>query len=123
VYQDFNQELAMGIGGERVWDAVTKEHWLNLARQASLADRRRMTKSALAQTEKRALEALKDYAGRIQQIIRDVAQGGIVTWQQVKGIHDVVGDRIRHLNDTMDWDIAVTSDSPPVKAMGWGLPS
>ena len=116
VYPDVDQTLAMRIGHAERWDEVERQDWLVLARQM-FPGPGRIGAGVLA----RQLDWLKDTATAILPAIDAAVSEGLVTRGEAKPIRDVVGSRVRHLNQTLKWDIPADTDAPIRRGGGWSF--
>lgn len=112
LYEHVSQEFAMRIGGAKIWDAVGRDHWLAFLDQAGVKGKGRdkifeRTFRPLAQAILAAMKAELELLGL--GLTRSVL------------IRDCVGERLRHLNATLGFDVPVDTDAFAVSGGGWRL--
>lgn len=112
-YPDFSHDYAMRIGADYSWSSVEREHWEHLARLAFGARSRTAVR--------RGLERLRAIAATALPALDAMVEERAVGRRETKSIRDVIGQRLRHLEATMGWDVSADTDEPIVRGGGWAM--
>jgi serine/threonine-protein kinase HipA len=110
-YPDFSHDLAMRIGPDASWNSVCLESWQSLAKLAFGS----RSKTSIS----RALDRMRATASKVLPEMDGLIAEGLVTRAEAKPVRDVIGSRLRHLNDTMKWSIEAKTDEAVFKGGGW----
>ena len=112
LYESASQEFALEIGGAKMWDDVGLDQWLAFLDAAGIKGkgRNRVIERLLRPMATAILPAMESELGALG--LRE---------SRASIILDCVGERIRHLNSTLDWAIKVDTDTFVVSGGGWQL--
>ena len=111
MYPEYSQEFAMRIGGQKLWDDIERDDWQAFIQTAGIRG---------AARDRILNDKLKRMAENILDTMEQVIQENALSMSRVKLIRDCIGERIHHLNNTMDWSISVETDAFVVQGGCWG---
>lgn len=111
---DSSQEFAMRFGGRKMWDQFDRDSLERFLADAGIKGKG---------VDRIAERLLRPMAATILDRMQSVIESSDLGLSRVRLVRHCVGERIRHLNESLGWRIPVTTDAMLRQGGGWRMGS